>query len=132
MGKVYVSMYSEYIELFDEIGIEMSTNDQIYKEVPIHEDKLPETDTDRMKEIGYIDLDQIHHEIHVKSYFPPQGFSLPLDVSKEDVLRSFHGRICVSSEQTNKDKVKLSLVFIAILGVSFTILSLIPIPPLIN
>lgn len=123
MGKVYSAISSQYIEYFDKIRIEMSTSGQTYEEIQIHEDKLEGKNTDRMTEIGYINLDQIHHEIYIKRYVPPQELSLPLDVSKEDVLRSFDGHILVSPIKTRKDIVILIIVFIAALGTSFTILN---------
>lgn len=99
-GKVYAAVGSPYIKNFEKIEIKISTNGQTYKKIPIYNNRLRKGDKNKMKEIGHIDLTQMHNKLYSKTLIPPR-LEIPENVDKGKILDSVQISVAI------EDKLKI-------------------------
>ncbi len=120
-GKLYVSLWSQYANLFNISKLEMSLDNINWSQIHLITDAPTIGDSSKYEYLGYIDLNQPRITVCGQISFSLQ--TLPSNVSKNDVLKSIKGNIWIDSIKTPKDWTLLIIVFTSFLSACYGILS---------
>jgi hypothetical protein len=122
-GKLYVSLWSKYINSFKQFQLEMSLDKNKWLQIHPLTYKPKIGDTSKYTCLGYVDLSQLQLTIYGRILVPPQNIILPSDVTIDDVFNDIKGGVWVKPIKTPKDWTLLLIVFTSLLSACYGILT---------
>jgi hypothetical protein len=125
VGKIYALMWSEYSTHFQNFSIEMSVDELYWEEIPIYRNEPDLTSLDNYSEIGLVDMDKLVLQIFCISNVQPQTLTVPGNVTRQQIISSFHGDIHIKLESSPRDRIVQMLITLTLWGVIIRIIDMI-------
>jgi len=121
-GQLYFAASSPYINYLKEFNMSASLDGENWTEINVSQSPPSTSDRSGYTYLGFVDLTQLKITVYGEYYLPPQS-GLPANVSEQDVQDSFRAYVWIDPFTTPYDLTLIAIVFVSILGASFSILS---------
>lgn len=121
-GQLYVAVSSPYTGYLKEFNLSMSLDGETWTVINVTPSPFNTNNKSGYTCLGYVDLTQLRIPIYGEYFLPPQLSGTPSNASEQEILNNLMVYVRIDPIITPYDLTLIVIVFVSLLGASFSIL----------